>query len=87
MVWAVINGTDCASYAAMWLADLALKIDFRFWIVALELMSAKQIPILPRGLRDLVCGGRHGDAGDVLSQQDGRKLHNALAFAGAFAVL
>jgi pimeloyl-ACP methyl ester carboxylesterase len=31
-----------AGYAALWLADLAFKIDFRFWIVALKLMSAKQ---------------------------------------------
>jgi MFS family permease len=29
-------------YAALWLCDLAFKIDFRFWIVALKLMSAKQ---------------------------------------------
>jgi pimeloyl-ACP methyl ester carboxylesterase len=29
-------------YAALWLADLVFKIDFRFWIVALKLMSAKQ---------------------------------------------
>lgn len=29
-------------YAALWLADLAFKIDFRFWIVAVKLMSAKQ---------------------------------------------
>ena len=32
-------------YAALWLADLAFKIDFRFWIVALKLMSAKQFLI------------------------------------------
>ena len=32
-------------YAALWLADLAFKIDFRFWIVALKLMSAKQLLI------------------------------------------
>ena len=32
-------------YAALWLADLAFKIDFRFWIVALKLMSAKQAVI------------------------------------------
>jgi pimeloyl-ACP methyl ester carboxylesterase len=32
-------------YAAQWLADLAFKIDFRFWIVALKLMSAKQFLI------------------------------------------
>ncbi|WP_225164337.1 alpha/beta hydrolase [Bradyrhizobium sp. BRP56] len=32
-------------YATLWLADLAFKIDFRFWIVALKLMSAKQFLI------------------------------------------
>ena len=32
-------------YAALWLADLAFKIDFRFWTVALKLMSAKQFLI------------------------------------------
>ena len=32
-------------YAALWLADLVFKIDFRFWIVALKLMSAKQFLI------------------------------------------
>jgi pimeloyl-ACP methyl ester carboxylesterase len=32
-------------YAALWLADLLFKIDFRFWIVALKLMSAKQFLI------------------------------------------
>lgn len=31
-----------AGYAALWLADFAFKIDFRFWIVALKLMSGKQ---------------------------------------------
>ena len=34
--------TVIAGYAALWLADLAFKIDFRFWIVALKLMSARQ---------------------------------------------
>jgi pimeloyl-ACP methyl ester carboxylesterase len=37
--------TIIAGYAALWLADLAFKIDFRFWIVALKLMSAKQFLI------------------------------------------
>jgi hypothetical protein len=51
MVCAVINGsialaTVGVQYAALWLADLALKIDFRPWIVALKLMCAKQIPIV-----------------------------------------
>jgi hypothetical protein len=34
--------TVLVGYAALWLADLAFKIDFRFWIVALKLMNAKQ---------------------------------------------
>ena len=29
-------------YVALWLADLAFKVDFRFWIVALKLLSGKQ---------------------------------------------
>lgn len=32
-------------YAALWLADLAFKIDFRFWIIALKLMNQKQCVI------------------------------------------
>jgi pimeloyl-ACP methyl ester carboxylesterase len=32
-------------YAALWLADLVFKIDFRFWIVALKLMSGRQFLI------------------------------------------
>ena len=39
--------TVIVGYAALWLADLAFKIDFRFWIVALKLMSAQAIPDLP----------------------------------------
>ena len=37
--------TVIVGYAALWLADLAFKIDFRFWIVALKLMSARQFLI------------------------------------------
>ena len=37
--------TFIVGYAALWLVDLAFKIDFRFWIVALKLMSAKQFLI------------------------------------------
>jgi pimeloyl-ACP methyl ester carboxylesterase len=37
--------TILVGYAALWLADLLFKIDFRFWIVALKLMSAKQFLI------------------------------------------
>jgi pimeloyl-ACP methyl ester carboxylesterase len=37
--------TIIVGYAALWLADLFFKIDFRFWIVALKLMNAKQFLI------------------------------------------
>jgi pimeloyl-ACP methyl ester carboxylesterase len=37
--------TVIVGYAALWLADFAFKIDFRFWIFALKLMSAKQFLI------------------------------------------
>jgi pimeloyl-ACP methyl ester carboxylesterase len=37
--------TIIVGYAALWLVDLAFKVDFRFWIVALKLMSAKQFLI------------------------------------------
>src|SRR6202163_1218696 len=37
--------TVIVGYAALWLADLAFKIDFRFWIVAVKLMSGKQFLI------------------------------------------
>ncbi|SHN83158.1 alpha/beta hydrolase family protein [Bradyrhizobium erythrophlei] len=37
--------TVAAGYAALWLCDWLFKIDFRFWIVALKLMSAKQFMI------------------------------------------
>ena len=42
---AITLATVIAGYAALWLADLAFKIDFRFWIVALKLMSARQFLI------------------------------------------
>jgi pimeloyl-ACP methyl ester carboxylesterase len=37
--------TVAVGYAALWLSGLAFNIDFRFWIVALKLMSAKQFLI------------------------------------------
>ncbi len=37
--------TVVIGYAGLWLADLAFKIDFRFWIVALKPMNAKQFLI------------------------------------------
>ena len=37
--------TVAVGYTALWLADFAFKIDFRFWIVALKLMSTTQFLI------------------------------------------
>jgi pimeloyl-ACP methyl ester carboxylesterase len=37
--------TLIVGYASLWLADLLFKIDFRFWIIALKLLSAKQFII------------------------------------------
>ncbi|WP_298256926.1 alpha/beta fold hydrolase [Bradyrhizobium sp.] len=37
--------TVVAGYAALWLSGLIFTTDFRFWIVALKLMSAKQFLI------------------------------------------
>jgi pimeloyl-ACP methyl ester carboxylesterase len=37
--------TVIVGYAALWLSDLAFKTDFRFWIIALKLMNAKQFLI------------------------------------------
>ncbi len=37
--------TVIVGYAALWLADFLFKVDFRFWIVALKLMSGKQFLI------------------------------------------
>jgi pimeloyl-ACP methyl ester carboxylesterase len=37
--------TVIVGYAALWLADLFFKIDFRFWIVALKLMNARHFMI------------------------------------------
>lgn len=34
--------TVAVGYVALWLADVLFKIDFRFWVVALKLPSAKQ---------------------------------------------
>jgi len=42
---AIALATIIVGYAALWLADLLFKVDFRFWIVALKLMSAKQFLI------------------------------------------
>ena len=42
---AIAVATIVVGYAALWLSDILFKIDFRYWIVALKLMSAKQFLI------------------------------------------
>jgi pimeloyl-ACP methyl ester carboxylesterase len=37
--------TVIVGYAALWLTDILFKTDFRFWVVALKLMSARQFLI------------------------------------------
>jgi hypothetical protein len=37
--------TIVVGYAALWLTDILFKTDFRFWVVALKLMSVKQFLI------------------------------------------
>ncbi|MDR6663502.1 pimeloyl-ACP methyl ester carboxylesterase [Tardiphaga robiniae] len=39
---AIALATVASGYLALWLADLIFTVDFRFWIVALKLLSAKQ---------------------------------------------
>ncbi|MGM4917176.1 alpha/beta hydrolase family protein [Tardiphaga sp. 813_E8_N1_3] len=39
---AIALATVASGYLALWLADLIFTVDFRFWIVAVKLLSAKQ---------------------------------------------
>ena len=39
---AIAVASVVACYLALWLADILFKVDFRFWIVALKLLSGKQ---------------------------------------------
>jgi pimeloyl-ACP methyl ester carboxylesterase len=41
----IAAATIIVGYAALWLAAMVFKLDFRFWIVALKLMNAKQFVI------------------------------------------
>ncbi len=85
--------TIIIGYAALWLADLAFKIDFRFWIVALKLMSAKQFLIFLIYLLPLTAffvialHVLHRNFSTVGASRGALYLTNILAFILGFIVL
>lgn len=85
--------TVAVGYAALWLSDLIFKIDFRFWIVALKLMSAKQFLIfliyLPPITAFFVIALHvlHRNFSDVGASRVALYLTNILAMTLGFIVL
>ena len=85
--------TIIVSYAALWLADLAFKIDLRFWIVALKLMSAKQfliflIYLVPfTAFFVIVLDLLHRNFSTLAAGRAGLYLTNILALTLGFIVL
>src|SRR5882757_3903950 len=85
--------TIIVGYAALWLADLAFKIDFRFWIVALKLMSARQflmflIYLLPfTAFFVIVLDLLHRNFSTLAAGRAGLYLTNILALTLGFIVL
>jgi pimeloyl-ACP methyl ester carboxylesterase len=85
--------TVAVGYAALWLSDLIFKIDFRFWIVALKLMSAKQfliflIYLLPiTAFFVIALHVLHRNFSDVGASRGALYLTNILAMTLGFIVL
>jgi len=85
--------TAVIGYAALWLADLALKIDFRFWIVALKLMSGRQfliflIYLLPlTGFFVIALHVLHRNFSTLAASRGALYLTNMLALTLGFIVL
>ena len=85
--------TTVIGYAALWLADLAFKIDFRFWIVALKLMSGKQVLIfliylVPlTGFFVIALHVLHRNFSTLAASRGALYLTNMLALALGFIVL
>jgi pimeloyl-ACP methyl ester carboxylesterase len=85
--------TVAICYAALWLADLAFKIDFRFWIVALKLMSAKQaliflIYLVPfTAFFVMALHVQHRNFSTMAAGRAGLYLTNILALTLGFIVL
>jgi hypothetical protein len=85
--------TIAIGYAALWIADLAFKIDFRFWIVALKLMSAKQfliflIYVIPfTAFFVIVLHVLHRNFSTVATRRGALYLTNVLALTLSFILL
>jgi hypothetical protein len=85
--------TILTGYAALWIADLAFKIDFRFWIVALKLMSAKQfliflIYVIPfTAFFVIVLHVLHRNFSTVATRRGALYLTNVLALTLSFILL
>jgi pimeloyl-ACP methyl ester carboxylesterase len=85
--------TVAVGYAALWAADLGFKIDFRFWIVDLKLMSAKQfliflIYLLPfTAFFVIALHVLHRNFSSLGASRGALYLTNILAFTLGFIVL
>ena len=85
--------TVAIGYAALWLADLAFKVDFRFWIVGLKLMSARQaliflIYLVPFTAFFVVAlHVLHRNFSTMAAGRAGLYLTNILALTAGFVVL
>lgn len=85
--------TVAICYAALWLADLAFKIDFRFWIVAVKLMSARQalvflIYVVPITVFFVIAlHVMHRNFSTMAAGRAGLYLTNILALTLGFVVL
>jgi pimeloyl-ACP methyl ester carboxylesterase len=80
-------------YASLVLADFLFKIDFRFWVVGLKLMSPKQflyflVYLVPFTIFFVVAlRSLHGSLSTAGASRTAHYLANVVALAGGFALL
>jgi pimeloyl-ACP methyl ester carboxylesterase len=80
-------------YASLVLADFLFKIDFRFWVVGLKLMSPKQflyflVYLVPFTIFFVVAlRSLHGSLSTAGASRTAHYLVNIVALAGGFALL
>lgn len=85
--------TVACGYLALWLADLVFKVDFRFWILALKLLSGKQalmalIYLAPLTVFFVVAlHVLHRNFSTLSARPGAVYLTNIVALAGGFVVL
>jgi len=90
---AIAVATIVAGYLALWLADVLFKVDFRFWIVALKLLSPKQavmalIYLAPLTVFFVIAlHVLHRNFSTLAASRPAVYLTNMVALAGGFAVL